>query len=75
MQKDDSNSSAGYVADSSTKVENLQSSSHDTKPNVSGLPSSNPTKEIEFRELTGFIGDDIKDWTKRTVAPKSQVFS
>lgn len=39
MQKADSNSSAGYVADSSTKAENLFVSSHDTKPNVSGLPS------------------------------------
>lgn len=39
MQKADSNSPAGYVADSSTKDEIIGSSSHDTKPNVSGLPS------------------------------------
>lgn len=41
MQKDDRITSDGTGADSSTKDENLQSSSNDTKPNVSGLPSSN----------------------------------
>lgn len=46
MQKADSNSSAGTNVDSSTKVEDLQSSSHDTKPNVSGLPLSDPKKEL-----------------------------
>lgn len=50
MQKADSNSSAGYVADSIAKDENLQSSSHDTKPNVSGLPLSTP--EIQSVELS-----------------------
>lgn len=40
MQKSDSNSSAGTEVDSSTKDENLSVSSHDTKPNVVGLPSS-----------------------------------
>lgn len=49
MQKADSNSSAGYVADSSTKAENLFVSSHDTKPNVSGLPS------LSAQELTDYI--------------------
>lgn len=41
MQKADSNSSAGTKVDSSTKDEDIFVSSHDTKPNVSGLPLSN----------------------------------
>ena len=61
MQKADSNSSAGYVADSSTKDENLQSSSHDTKPNVSGLPLSNP--EIQSAELSlDDSGNGVSKW-------------
>lgn len=50
MQKADSNSSAGTNVDSSTKVEDLQSSSHDTKPNVSGLPLSNHEMGAELYE-------------------------
>lgn len=46
MQKADSNSSAGYVADSSTKDEDMPVSSHDTKPNVSGLPLSRQFEDI-----------------------------
>lgn len=48
MQKADSNSSAGYVADSSTKDDNLQSSSHDTKPNVVGSQSHGTLIEISI---------------------------
>lgn len=50
MQKADSIPSAGYVADSSTKDENISISSHDTKPDVSGLPLSNP--ELQSAELS-----------------------
>lgn len=39
MQKDNSIPSAGTNADSEQKVENTFASSHDTKPNVVGLPS------------------------------------
>lgn len=46
MQKADSNSSAGTGADSSTKVEDIFGSSHDTKPHVSGLPSSTNEKGL-----------------------------
>ncbi|HET9057301.1 MAG TPA: hypothetical protein VFN30_10705 [Chitinophagaceae bacterium] len=39
-KKDDSVTSAGANADSEQKAENTFRSSHDTKPNVVGLPSS-----------------------------------
>ena len=46
MQKADSIPSVGTKADSEQKDENLFVSSHDTKPNVSGLPLSNPEKIV-----------------------------
>lgn len=45
MQKADNIPSDGTKADSSTKDENLQSSSHDTKPNVVGSQSHSTSIE------------------------------
>lgn len=72
MQKDDSVPSAGTGADSEQKVENLQSSSHDTKPLVVGSPSLSDPKFPSIKDVTGktFSHNEIVELYKKvTVAP------
>lgn len=78
MQKDDSVPSAGTIADSSAKAENILEASNDTKPNVVGLPSlskvgyvSNEKHRKLFEEYMS-CPDNMKGGVFITCDPETQ---